>query len=937
MKNLLTTLLISILALNATAQLIQTEPPLPVVTDAVTITFNAAEGSGGLAGYTGDVYAHTGVITQLSSGSSDWKYVVTNWGENTPATKLTRIGQDLYTLQITPNIRDYYGVPVNEEIYQMAFVFRSGVQVNGSWLEGKTDTGGDIFVDVHAAGLSVTFSQPQQFPVLVLPGETFITEVNANEADSVSLYLDDVLVKKLAGGNLSDTLSSDIYGKFEVKAVAEGTEGAVADSFYFHVRPPVTVQELPAGIRDGINYTGSQTAVLCLFAPYKEFVYVIGDFNDWDISQDHYMKQTPDSQRFWVEIGGLVPGKEYVFQYFIDGQIKVGDPYADKTSDPWNDQYISETTYPDLIDYPAGKTTGVATVLQTNQPDYNWEVDDFTPVPVTDLVIYEVLLRDFTSQHSYAALTDTLGYLEKLGVNAIELMPVNEFEGNLSWGYNPSFYFAPDKYYGPKDELKRFVDECHKRGIAVIIDLVLNHSYDQSPLVQMYFDGSKPTAQNPWYNVNSNFTNPDAQWGNDFNHESLYTKAFVDSVNSYWMSEYKVDGFRFDFTKGFSNTPHGTDDPWGSKYDAARVNILKRMADEIWQRNPDGLVIFEHLSENSEEKVLADYGILLWGNLNYNYGEAAMAYFSSNSSDFSWINYQKRTWNDPHVVGYMESHDEERLAYKCETWGNSFEGYNIKDTTTAFRRLAMNALFFFTVPGPKMIWQFGELGYDYSIEYNGRLGEKPVRWDYLDDYRRKYLYDFYSALIKLRTEQPVFETETFNLYTSTVIKRIVLTHSTMNVVILGNYDVKPGTVLPGFTHTGTWYDYFTGQPYEVTDLAESISLEAGEYRLFTDVQLETPQIHTGMEEQPGEGSMMRVFPNPSDRFNIEFNLEKASMVSVEVFDLAGRKVDQIFEGRLPAGSSGFKWSETEACLPPGIYLLRASADSWHEVTKLILK
>ncbi len=919
------------------SQLIVTEPPLPVVTSPVTVTFNAALGSGGLAGYTGDVYAHTGVITQNSSGGSDWKYVKTGWGENTPETKLTRIGQDLYSLQVTPTIRDYYGVPAGEKILQMAFVFRSGVQVGGSWLEGKTETGGDIFVDVYEAGLSVSFSQPQQFPVIVQIDSSFITEVNANEADSVSLFLEGNLIKKVAGGYLIDTITAANFGKFKVKTMAENQTGMVADSFYYHVRPEVPIEALPAGTMDGTNYTGSQTVVLSLFAPYKEFVYVIGDFNDWDIDQDYYMKRTPDGQRFWLEIDGLIPGKEYIYQYYIDGQIKVGDPYADKISDPWNDSYISDSTYPDLIPYPAGKTTGIATVLQTNQEPYDWEIEQFTPQPVTDLVIYELLVRDYTSQHSYDALIDTLGYLEKLGVNVIELMPVNEFEGNLSWGYNPSFYFAPDKYYGPKNDLKRFVDECHKRGISVYIDLVLNHSYDQSPMVQMYFDGSKPTAENPWYNVDHNFTNPDAQWGNDFNHESLFTQAFVDSINSYWMSEYKIDGFRFDFTKGFSNTPHGSNDPWGSMYDADRIRLLKRMADEIWERNPQAVVIFEHLSDNIEEKELADYGILLWGNLNYNYGEAAMAYHSGSNSDFSWINYKKRNWNDPHVVGYMESHDEERLAFKCYSYGNSYEDYSIKDTTIALKRLAMNALFFFTIPGPKMIWQFGEMGYDYSIDYNGRTGEKPVRWDYLSDYRRKYLSDFYGALIKLRTEHPAFETTSFTLYTGAALKKIVLLHNDMDVVVLGNFDVKPGTISPGFTHNGTWYEYFTGQPFEVTDLAEPVSLEAGEYRLYTDVQLETPQIHTGLTEDHKEGSFMKVFPNPSEDFSIEIILEKSSLLNLEVFDLSGRKVDGIFNGRLPAATHQFSWSGREAGLSPGIYLVRATNDRLSEVAKVVFK
>ncbi|MCK9398572.1 MAG: alpha-amylase family glycosyl hydrolase [Bacteroidales bacterium] len=935
MKKFILSLQLLIIPFYFFGQLVVTDPPMPISTESVTITFDATQGSAGLAGYTGDVYAHTGVITQLSSGGFDWKYVKTSWGQNTPDTKLQRIGQDLYSLQVTPNIQDYYGVPANEKILQMAFVFRSGIQVSGNWLEGKTETDGDIFIDVYEAGLSVSFGQPQQFPVIIQLNESFITEVNANEADSVFLFMDGNLLKADTGNYLIDTITATDFGKFLVKTMAKNQTGAVADSFYYHVRPDVTVEALPAGIRDGINYTGSQSVVMSLFAPYKDYIYVIGDFNDWDISQDYYMKLTPDSLRYWVEINGLVPGKEYVFQYYIDGQIKVGDPYGDKVSDPWNDAYISDITYPNLIQYPAGKTTGIATVLQTNQVFYNWEVDNFTTAAETDLVIYELLVRDFTSKHSYDGLIDSLDYLFNLGINAIELMPVNEFEGNSSWGYNPSFYFAPDKYYGPKNDLKRFVDECHKIGIAVFIDLVLNHSYDQSPLVQMYFDGNNPSEENPWYNVNSNFTNPDAQWGNDFNHESLYTQELVDSINSYWMSEYKIDGFRFDFTKGFGNNIKGSNDPWGSIYDADRIRLLKRMADEIWLRNPQAIVIFEHLADNTEEKELADYGILLWGNANYNYGEAAMAYHDGGKSDFSWINYKKRTWNDPHVVGYMESHDEERLAFKCVTYGNSTADYNIKDTTTAFRRLAMNALFFFTVPGPKMIWQFGEMGYDYSIEYNGRLGEKPVRWDYLNDFRRKYLYDFYGALIKLRTEHPAFETATFTLYVEAALKKIVLAHPDMNVVVLGNFDVNAGTILPGFAHTGAWYEYFTGQPFEVTDLAESMSLEAGEYKMYTDIQLETPQIHTGLAEDIEKGRLMRVFPNPSDDFSIQIELEKPSLLTLEIFDLSGRKVDEIYNGRLQSGSHQFGWSGREAGLSPGIYLLRAVTANNSEVLKLI--
>jgi glycosidase len=914
-------------------QLVVTDPPMPISTEPVTIIFDATQGSGGLAGYTGDVYAHTGLITQYSSGGSDWKYVKTNWGENTPDTKLSRIGQDLYSLQISSNIHAYYGIPLSEQDLQMAFVFRSGVPVSGSYLEGKTATGGDIFIDIYEAGLSVSFSQPQQFPVIVQLNESFITEVNANQADSIYLYVDGSQVKADSGNYLADTITATSYGKYLVKTIAKNQTGAVADSFYYYVRPAVTIEALPAGIRDGINYTGSQSVVLSLLAPHKEYIYVIGDFNDWDISQDYYMKLTPDSLRFWVEINNLVPGKEYIFQYYIDGKIKIGDPYADKVSDPSNDPYISNITYPDLIQYPYGKTTGIATILQTNQAPYNWEVQNFSPAANTDLVIYELLVRDFTSKHSYLGIIDSLDYLDSLGVNAIELMPVNEFEGNLSWGYNPSFYFAPDKYYGPKNDLKRFIDECHKRKISVFLDLVLNHTYNSSPMVQMYFDGTNPTPDNPWYNVHSNFANTNAQWGNDFNHESLYTQAFVDSVNSYWMKEYKVDGFRFDFTKGFSNTYHPLTDEWGSIYDTSRVRLLKRMADQIWARKSDAAVIFEHLAYNDEETVLANYGILLWGNISHDYQESGMGY----QSNFSWISYKNRGWNDPNLVGYMESHDEERIAFKCEAYGNSLAPYNIKDTSTTLRRLALNALFFFTIPGPKMVWQFGELGYDYRIDYNGRTGEKPIRWDYLNDFRRKYLYDFYGALIKLRTEHPAFETTHIILNVSSVLKKILLVDPEMDVVILGNFDVKTGNFVPGFTHTGTWYEYFTGQPLEVTNLSLPVSLEAGEYKLYTDVLLPVPQIHTGLPEGAGEGRFMKVFPNPSEDFSIRVNLDNPSWLTLQVFDLEGRKVDEIFNGRLQSGSQEFEWSGSETGVSPGIYLLKAITEDQMEVLKLIYR
>ena len=886
MKKILVSLLFSILiSASGVSQLIVVDPAFPTEDDQVIVTFNSALGSGGLSGYTGDMYAHAGVISSNSSSGSDWKYVKAGWTENIPDCKLTMVGDNLWELNIGPSIKEYYGVPANETILQLAFVFRSD---DGS-LVGKTDTGGDIFYDVSGSGsLNVQITLPEERPYIVELNDNILVEGNSN-GDSTFIYLDDEQIYADTGITFSTNITATTHGKHWVVATAKDESETVSDSIYYYVRHEPIVEELPEGIVDGINYTSDETVTLCLVAPEKEFIFVLGDFNNWEIASGYEMKMTPDSIRYWLELTGLVPGQEYVFQYFIDGSIRVGDPYADKVSDPWNDKWINNSTYPNLINYPDGYTTGVATILQTNQQAYEWQINNFENPAVTDLVVYELLVRDFLAAHDFETLIDTLDYLERLGVNAIELMPNSEFEGNSSWGYNPNYYFAPDKYYGPKNTFKAFVDECHSRGIAVFMDLVLNHSYGTNALAMMYWNGelSRPAANNPWFNEQSNFTNPDAQWGNDFNHESLYTQQFVDSINSYWINEYHIDGFRFDFTKGFGNNIKGSNDPWGSNYDADRIALLQRMADKIWEQKSDAAVIFEHLSVNSEEKVLADYGILLWGNINHNYNEATMGYTEDGKSDFSWISYKERNWNEPNVVGYMESHDEERLMFKNMEYGAINGDYNIKDLSTALKRQELAANFFFTIPGPKMMWQFGERGYDVSIEYNGRVGEKPPRWNYMEDFRRKNLYYVYSALIDLKKDEDVFRTTDFSLDLYNALKKIKLHSDEMSVVILGNFGTAEGDINPAFHNTGTWYNFWTGDSIVVTDVNETINLQAGEYKLYTSKKLTKPDL-VGIDDVEISKSNFVIYPNPVQEMLTITNTEDVNQVSV--YNLMGSSI-----------------------------------------------
>lgn len=596
------------------------------------------------------------------------------------------------------------------------------------------------------------------------------------------------------------------------------------------VPPNTTTYPLPSTAKDGVAFiNGGTSVIVTLFAPFKTSVHLIGDFNDWQTLPNYQMKLAPDGNTWWVQIDNLNPNTEYAYQFLVDGNLKVADPYCEKVLDPNNDSYISATTYPNLKAYPNGKTTGIVSTMQANQPVYSWKNTNFVRPAKNNLVIYELLIRDFTTEHTYASTVQKLDYLVSLGINAIELMPVTEFEGNLSWGYNVSYYFAPDKYYGTKTALQNFIDECHGKGIAVIMDMVFNHSFGQSPMVQLYFDGNKPTSNSPWFNVDPKHP---YNVGYDFNHESPATKYFVKAAVKHWMQQYKIDGFRFDLSKGFTQN-FSANDAGFAAYDASRVAIWKDYNNYIKSIDPNNFyVILEHFADATEERVLADDGMMLWNNLNYNMNEATMGWIPT--SDFSWGFFNKHGFaKSENLVNYIESHDEERLNFKNINYGNVNGSYSVKDLATALKREEMAAAFLFAMPGPKMIWQFGELGYDISIDYNGRTGDKPIKWDYYTDARRKALYDVYAKLIKLKKGNTIFTSPTYTYSVTGGVKNIKLTSGSNTVVVVGNFEVTSQTATVDFGASGIWIDALGGSNINLPTTNYGVTLAPGEYHVYT--------------------------------------------------------------------------------------------------------
>lgn len=727
----------------------------------LTVWFKPRSGSP-LYNYQGDVYIHTGVISE-----GVWQFVPSGWGENLSKCKMTKVEGELstWTIKLTTSIRQWYGsgeTPVNK----LGIVVRSA--------DGSKQTE-DLFIPV---------------------------------TDS----------------------------KF--KAFQPGT---------------VKTGSMPAGSKYGINIVDNSTVTLVLYdkdnnGTRKDFAHVVGDFNGWKLSNDEKSQMFRDDAAgcWWITISGLNPSKEYAFQYYIGKKdsdpIRVADPYARKILDPWNDQYISSTTYPGNKNYPEG-AIGIVSVFQTQPESYNWKVANFEIPSRDNLVIYEMLLRDFTSSGDINGAKGKLDYLQSLGVNVIELMPVQEFDGNDSWGYNPAFFFALDKAYGTDKMYKEFIDECHQRGIAVIFDVVYNHATGQNPFAKMWWDSSnnRTAANNPYFNVMA--PHPFSVF-HDFNHESELVRQFVKRNLQFLLNEYHIDGFRFDLSKGFTQQA-SSDDNVFRRYDAKRISYLKEYNDAVREVNPKAYVILEHFADDREETELSNAGMMVWRNMNHAYCQSAMGY--KEDSDFSGTYYTSSSRPVNSLVSYMESHDEERAAYKQTQYGNGILKTNLN---AQMSQLATNAAFFFTVPGPKMIWQFGELGYDYSInsDLNGnihndnRTSRKKIKWDYLDVAPRKELHDIYSKLITLRFEHPELFNATATLDWNVTPsfwetgRSITLSSfgNAKQVVVIGNFTNNPVTKATSFPKTGTWYNYLNqNETFNVTSPAMSITVPANSFRMYT--------------------------------------------------------------------------------------------------------
>ncbi|HIK03936.1 MAG TPA: alpha amylase C-terminal domain-containing protein [Trichormus sp. M33_DOE_039] len=533
-----------------------------------------------------------------------------------------------------------------------------------------------------------------------------------------------------------------------------------------------------------------------LFAPYNKGVALIGSFSDWQEipmtkGDDGYFRAYVDLEDGNYQYKFRVQTKSWFFEE--DQWVDVTDPYATD------------------IDELSGKDNGIVRIKDGEIiiDTYVWQYDD-QPLPGDhELVIYELHVSDFSggeddpfARGQYKHVIEKLDYLCELGINAIELMPVKEYPGDYSWGYNPRYFFATESSYGATADLKRLVDECHHRGIRVLMDGIYNHSEASSPLTQIDHDY--------WYHHEPR--DPDNNWGPEFNYE-LYdenldtypARKFIGDTVRFWIQEYHLDGIRYDAARQIAN------------YDFMHwiVQESKKTAGAKPFYN-----VAEHIPETTS---ITNVDGPMDGCWHDSFYHTVTAHICGDTFDLEnlkdVIDCKRQGFlGATNVVNYLTNHDHNHLMVELGD-RNIF-------AEEAFKRAKLGAAILLTAVGVPLIWMGEEFG-----EYKPKQQESAkIDWQLLSNDLNRSLFDYYKGLINLRKNNHALYTENIDFIHENPEAK-VLAYSRWNdegsrVVVVANFseDFLAGYHVPNFPCGGTWHEW-TGD-YDV---------EAGDDGIITDI------------------------------------------------------------------------------------------------------
>jgi 1,4-alpha-glucan branching enzyme len=533
-----------------------------------------------------------------------------------------------------------------------------------------------------------------------------------------------------------------------------------------------------------------------LFAPYNKKVSLIGSFSDWQEipmtkGNDGYFRITVDLEDGVYQYKFRLQSRSWFFD--PDQWVEVTDPYATDVDG------MSESEQ-GIVRIKAGER-----IVDT----YTWQ-HDAHPLPADqELVIYEMHVADFSGgeddryvRGQYKHVLEKLDYLCDLGVNAIELMPIKEYPGDYSWGYNPRHFFAPESSYGPTEGLKQLIDECHGKGIRVLMDGIYNHSEASAPLTQIDHDY--------WYHHAPR--DPENNWGPEFNYEhydeNLQTypaRKFIGDTIRFWIQEYHIDGIRYDAARQIGN------------YDFMSwiVQEAKQTAGEKPFYN-----VAEHIPETPS---ITNVDGPMDGCWHDSFYHCILEHICGDTFDLERLKdvldcKRQGFMGATNVVNYLTNHDHNHVMAELGERG-------ILDAE-AFRRVKLGAALLMTAIGVPLIWMGEEFGeYKYKTQ-----SQAKIDWTLLSGELNRGLKEYYKGLIALRKHNHALYTANIEFFHENPDAQ-VLAYTRWNdegsrVVVAANFSDQflGGYTLSDFPENGTWHEW-TGN-YDV---------EAGDHTLMTDL------------------------------------------------------------------------------------------------------
>ncbi len=677
---------------------------------------------------------------------------------------------------------------------------------------------------------------------------------------------------------------------------------------------------MPDGIDLGPTWINN-SMFLAVYAPSQPVMRVVvnSSENTSEEPEALTMYKDPNIQdTWWIELE--LPNGEYEYEYLLINGNRIADPFSRRLTNGKTRIEIG----------PGGISTA---------DDFIWGSNDYVRPSLDTLIIYELHVDDFSAQGNgqgtFLDVIERLDHLKIAGINAIELLPITEFPGTHSWGYDPQLMSAVEENYGTPEEFMRLVDEAHSRGIAVIIDLVWNHIKSTSPIWEIQPDYDL----NPYIKLHTDLNPNEAEgsWGMlDWDHFNPSTIDYINRVNKIWVDEYRVDGFRFDamYMIGWDMQQQEYGIPaWSTAlrdHDPTVYQIAEHLPSNPWLIENTNLSSGWH--DSFHDRLLNDV-----------HGQS----LSTMSIMRQIVGlHEYSDWGDPYnirtqAVKYMVSHDEQSILQEMVT----FNSYSIEEARS---RDKFYATILFTSLGIPMLFQGQEFGLqtgwdddDNNGNYDDeKLQYRPVDWSLLDtDIGQSHL-EHYSKLTRLRKSNPAFYEGTFyDLYRYTSQKVIVYGYKDESpnnnddqVVVVANFSSLERTIenVP-FLSSGTWHDVLSPANVIIVDednYYNEYSIPAKSAIVFTnrDYQLAIPSSNKSV---PDQFEIAECYPNPfNGKLNIRYNIKNASNIHATIYDLSGKVIKSFKSEQKYPGQHQLIWdtkNNNGDAVATGLYFVSLSS------------